>query len=352
MRKFFLLMLIGLMLTVQPIDIMGKSAKQDQKKGLLEGHVNKQIKFVEYVHIDLDYSKVPLKKVRKIDMHDNKLFILDGRRSELYVIDKNGKFLYTIGRPGQGPFEFEYCKDFYIANGKIYVLNAMSKRVEIFTIAGRPVNSIRLEENGGLIKAEGIAVNNTGEIFVSGAFKQILGAYSSSKGVFKRLLFQRQDMIAYKGTSSALGIPSRLDIIDGRLYHFDLFTGIFTKTGFSGEIETVFNGYAQHADEDVRKIKKENKGGESFKGKRNLFTKWANFCYDDSGTIYALLLSTKKPNPQEVFVFSKQGDLLYRMPLDYFKALKIPIRFIACDNASFAFYTFDKSIIIANRRKK
>ncbi|NIM18128.1 MAG: 6-bladed beta-propeller [Candidatus Aminicenantes bacterium] len=344
MRRFVLFG--GLFLILLPFALKGKVVKLDQKEGILEGQKEKQVQFHKYEKIDFDFKKVPLKRVKKIDLHDNKIFILDNQRNEIYVIDKKGKYLYKIGRRGQGPGEIVYGQDFHISGGRIYVLNSMPKKVEVFDIKGEPIRSIKLEEGAGLLKPESIIVDNNRDIFISGAFEQILAVYSS-KGAFKKLLIYREDMDTYTETSTRLGIPSNLAIIDNRVYHFDLFTGIFTRTDFSGEIDVSFSAFSHLVDKDVREIKQEYRKNKSIQSQRSLFTKWSNLCLDELKRIHALLLSKKKGKSQRIFVFSKNGDFLYAIPLDYFNKNKMAVRFICCDETNFVFLTYDLNLILA-----
>jgi hypothetical protein len=346
------MVILLLVLSQVPIFLCGQVLKLNQKKGIYQDDKSKQIQFIKYEKIDFSFNKLPLKKVEKIAIHNNKIFILDGKRSELYVIDKKGNHINTIGRPGQGPGDLEYPSDFFISkDNTVYVLNSMSRRVEVFEINGTPIKTIKLEEGSGIwIQSESIAVGSNGDLYISEGGDQILAVYSP-KGDFKKMLLNRKHMNAYNDTPSRIGVSSSIELIDDRLYLLDLFTGILTNTSVSGELDAAFSAISHDAEKKIREIKNMFKDSKKQKYHKSYISLWSKLCVDESNRIYALLLYKKKGESQMIFVFSKKGDFLYSFPLVYFLKNRMAVRLICCDKEDFVFLTYDFNLILGTRRK-
>jgi 6-bladed beta-propeller len=333
-------MIIGFLVLSMPILLNGNSINLNQKNGLWQSQETKQIQFKSYSRVEIDFEKMPLKYVTRIQLHDNKIFILDNKRSELYVADKSGKHLYTIGRPGQGPGDIEYGCDFCIANDRIYVLNNMSRRISVFKINGEPVEIIKLDDIGGLNFPTAIGLDLNKNIIIGGAFDPVLSIYSP-KGKFQKNLLQKKDMVAYKKTPPLIGIPSSIKIVGDSIYHFDIFKGVITKMNSSGKIDAVFSPYRDYIDKWIKEIMEESKNDTG----RSIFNKWSHFYFDVSGNIYILCTLKEKGVCQDIFVFSKDGKLLYSIPLDFFMDERI--RFFTASNDEFVFLTIDYEMFLA-----
>ena len=75
---------------------------------------------------------------------ENNIFILDIEEKFLYKFSQEGKFQKKIGRPGQGPGEFEEpCSVFIDAKDNIYILDSQNRRIEVFKNSGNFIKSIR-----------------------------------------------------------------------------------------------------------------------------------------------------------------------------------------------------------------
>jgi hypothetical protein len=332
--------MVGIIVLSMSILLNGSSVDLDQKNGLWQSQKSKQIQFKSYSRIELDFEKMPLKNVRKILLHQNKIFILDYKRSELYVADKSGKHLYTIGRPGQGPGDIEYGWDFCIANDKVYVLSNMSKRISTFKTNGDPVGIIKIDDAGSLHLPISIGVDQKQNILVGGGFEPVLTLYSP-QGKFQKNLLLKKDMAAYKDTPPLIGIPSSIKIIDNTIYHFDIFKGIITKLDYSGKIEAVFSPYRDYIDKWIKELIDESKNDKG----RSYYNKWSHFYIDDSGNIYILCTIKKKGKYQDIFVFSKEGKLLYSKPMDFFMDERI--RLFTASNGEFVFLNIDYDMYLA-----
>jgi hypothetical protein len=73
------------------------------------------------------------------------IYILDTRASQIFKIGPDGKFIKTIGRPGQGPGEFQGAFSMDIdAQDLIHVFEAMNRRIQILDAEGRSLRTIKL----------------------------------------------------------------------------------------------------------------------------------------------------------------------------------------------------------------
>ncbi len=350
MKRFARIILIFVLL-ISP-QLHGENFKLNQKEGIWQDKKEKQIEFVSFERINFDFDKVPLKYISKISLHKNNIFILDSKRNELYVIDKKGSYLYTIGRPGQGPGDLEYGWDFFISGDeKIYVLNSMPKRIEVFDIKGKPIESIRLDIPGFGILPEAIIIDKDKNLIISSSFKNIIAVYDANGSHLKTLL-KRDDLENYSKNTLAIGIPSRLEIIDNHILHFDLYKGIFTKIDLSGHVVSNFNAYDERISRDCDELEAEYKdsGEKGYPKRKVTFRHFNSFCVDYLNRIYAVPSGRKKGEIQKLFVFSPYGNLLYKKPLDFFT--KMQVKHICCEKDSFVFATHDLILILANRRKK
>jgi len=334
-----LLVLVLIISTVSSVD--GVTVRLDQKKGTLQSEADKKVHFKNYSRLEIDFTLVPLKYVMKILMIENKIFILDNKRSELYVIDRTGKHLYTVGRPGQGPGDIEYGWDFTISNNKIYVLNSMPKRISVFSIDGTPVDTIRLEDRGKMTSPTSIAVDKNQNIIIGSAFDDIINLYDP-KGKALKTLLPRSGMISYKDAPSNIGIPSSMQLQGNVLYHLDIFKGVITSLDLSGKQIAVFNAYNPAHAENCQGFIDDCKNDTG----KVVVTYWSHLCTDESGRLYAYLKSPKEGESKKLIVYSKDGEFLYSIPLDFFQPMMI--RHFSIYKGSFLFFTKELDFYIAN----
>jgi hypothetical protein len=79
--------------------------------------------------------------------HGGKIYVVDARDGVIRVYSGDGDYLREIGKPGQGPgeFNFPYTVDFY--DEKIYVADSSNKRIQILSLDGRYLSGFRLMES-------------------------------------------------------------------------------------------------------------------------------------------------------------------------------------------------------------
>ncbi|WP_291528529.1 6-bladed beta-propeller [Bacteroides sp. UBA939] len=83
-----------------------------------------------------------IKCVSGVQIHQNRIYILDNEYNKLLVYDMNGAFMYQIGRVGMGPGEYSNITDFTIDTQHqfLYMLNHYTN--DIFKYSIEPVEFV------------------------------------------------------------------------------------------------------------------------------------------------------------------------------------------------------------------
>ena len=119
---------------------------------------------------------------------NNNIYLLDHNEKLIYVFNETGKYLKKIGRPGQGPGEFQYLDSIFIDHQDIlYILDSRNRRVEIFDSEANYGRSIALKGFPGGYGSQIIADKN-GNLYISGHYRKsnsVLAKYSSTGELLK-----------------------------------------------------------------------------------------------------------------------------------------------------------------------
>lgn len=85
--------------------------------------------------------------IKKLEVADDKLYILDGSSSLLFIFNKEGGYLSKIDNQGQGPQEYIKIFDFEVdkTNHRILATDAFSKRLFIYDMMGNLQKVIPLD---------------------------------------------------------------------------------------------------------------------------------------------------------------------------------------------------------------
>ena len=83
--------------------------------------------------------------IAKMDIYDDKFYILDNSRSFIIVFDKNGKFVSKIGQKGRAPYEYLTIMSFFIdkTSGNIIITDNISPKVIIYSQKGDVLQTIK-----------------------------------------------------------------------------------------------------------------------------------------------------------------------------------------------------------------
>lgn len=92
------------------------------------------------------------------------IYVCDEGDHRIKVYDRHGEYLRSIGREGKGPGELMNPTDVEVDNDlRVYVLNTMNQRVEIFKNDGSYESSIRYE----FPASTSFCVGKEGEVYLS-----------------------------------------------------------------------------------------------------------------------------------------------------------------------------------------
>ncbi|WP_321481228.1 6-bladed beta-propeller [uncultured Bacteroides sp.] len=85
-------------------------------------------------------------KIDKIEMVDNKLYILDKIKKTISLFDEKGFYLSKINKIGQGPDEYISISDFAVKDSLIYILSRDNKKIYIYNNLGVFVRTYELDD--------------------------------------------------------------------------------------------------------------------------------------------------------------------------------------------------------------
>jgi len=317
-----------------------------QKNGRLQKRLD-ELRFFKYRKVDFNFDDVPLKKVQKIALHKGNIFILDRDRCALYVIDQEGHHIGTLGKAGLGPGDISDGRDFFVTEDDlVYVLNSSTKRIEVFSIDGKPLRTIRFMPDDSLSRPCSILVDKNKKIIVGSAFRELL-VMIDEKGSHLTTFLTQNQFPGYPMSKINLGIPSSLEFLGDKILFFDRYKGIFSIINpASGSSEIVFSAYSDLNTKEIENFEEQIK---STPYNNITAVYWTNACIDEQQQVYVIDTSKEKNKPQNMFVFSKDGVYLYNEPLGIFSADSA--RFICCEKGTFAFMTYDFNLYLAYNRR-
>jgi len=80
---------------------------------------------------------------------DDRTYLLDTQLARIYVLDAGGEHVATIGRPGEGPGEFQYPSSIaWWDRETLAVAHAMAGRLELIDVRGEPAGSVHFSRDG------------------------------------------------------------------------------------------------------------------------------------------------------------------------------------------------------------
>ena len=303
--------------------------KLNQRHGTHQNRIDSHIVFADITKIDFSKNEISFKRITKLALHKDRLFVLDRRQSQIFVFDREARYLYSIGRPGQGPGDLEYPEDFFISqNDLVYVLNSMAKRIEIFSLAGEFTGRIDLiiPKEIPIAHPQGFVVSRDGFFYVTYKLgPHYLDVYSPG-GQFEKSLLSRKEKILVPGAN--IGNCSQVLFLsqDSEILHFDHFSGIFSVLDLQGSLKATFSVFNK-AHRDAMSI---IRGGVAQKNHEKSPTTdietsylFSNVCQGADGRLYTFFLLNKADETQKLYVFSSEGDFLYWTSVPFFRNKKV-----------------------------
>jgi len=157
-----------------------------------------------------------------VDRAANRIYLTDTLRHQVYVLDAQGRVERQWGQRGAGAGEFNYPTAVALAEDRVFVLDAMNFRVQVFTRAGAYVSSFGspVNEPGGFFRPKGLAVDEQRElVFVVDALFEVVQAFT----------FEGKLVFAFGRPGSGPGefhLPAGICLLaDGRLLVADSHNG-------------------------------------------------------------------------------------------------------------------------------
>lgn len=301
-----------------------------------------------------DPEKAAWRRITKICFFENQLLILDGSQNTVFVYDLNGELLGTIGRPGQGPGEFEKPSDMVVnRDGRVLILNAFGRSVSQFGADGRFLDQISLEfpSLSTLTFASSLCLVSPSGIIVAYVLSpHILDLYDG-RGRFVKTLLTREGEIRTPGEN--LGNCSSLTPIGETILLLDQFTGAFRELDSSGKVIRAFSAFSQEHKSATALLKK----GVEEKNKREpggigVLTDllWSRSCVDREGNIFCFSLIRQEENKQWLYIFSREGRFLGRTFIADLEGTRIVDQYQFGER--FYLVTEDQELLIMERRRK
>lgn len=84
--------------------------------------------------------------ISKIQINDNKIYILDKKQSTIFIFDSHGKYINKIHRQGRAPEEYLSITDFNIYQNNIYCLSRANRKILAYTDNAQFLNHIPLND--------------------------------------------------------------------------------------------------------------------------------------------------------------------------------------------------------------
>ena len=103
---------------------------------LKEVSINEIASHIEYIQLETS-PKSLLGRIDKIQIKDNKIYVLDFDNALLLVFDRSGKFIRQIGTQGRGPGEYIGILDFALRDSVVLLLDGMQSKMILYDSLGR-----------------------------------------------------------------------------------------------------------------------------------------------------------------------------------------------------------------------
>jgi len=322
--------------------------KLNQRAGILQNRKGEHISFRNFKKYSPKANEPAIGRAKRILIYDNKVFVLDERFHRLYVFDNEAHYLFTVGRPGQGPGDLEYPRDFLISDhGEIFILNSRGKQIEVFSPKGEFKKRLFLNIPKDYMYSRPTNIVLQNDSFYVGYHlsPSYVDEYNKA-GDFKKNLYKRIKPIYIPGKN--LANCSHMLVTDGgrTILHFDFFSGIFSKIQMNNSSILQFS---THVDKIEKYISRVNSNIQKNRNKKHsrvdsvFFHHWSDFCVDQKGHIYVFSLLSSQEKSPELFVFSTEGDFLYSTIVSYFKGKRIKLFACSADEL-FVFITEEEEL--------
>jgi hypothetical protein len=131
--------------------IVSCNNKNDEKKTIIidpqKAEAVVENIFDKYYSVTLETKQENLiSGIDKIEIIDDKFYILDRRNNVINIFNKDGFYISKIDRKGQGPDEYIDIADFVISDTLVYTLSRTGKKIVVYTETGSFVKAYGLND--------------------------------------------------------------------------------------------------------------------------------------------------------------------------------------------------------------
>ncbi len=172
----------------------------------------------EYQGVALDFGRPDLRdRLGSVDLRglaigrSGGVLVTDREGDRLLVFAPDWAFLQEIGGFGSGPQSFEDPEGVAVAGNRIFVADSGNGRVQVLDFMGRFVAAWPLPEGG---RPLGIAVDDTGVVFVADAARHRVVAFGASGQVLGTFGAEGRGPGSFRGPGGVAVIGDRLVVAD------------------------------------------------------------------------------------------------------------------------------------------
>jgi hypothetical protein len=107
-----------------------------------EININEIAAHIDYIQLETT-SESLIMRIHKIEIKDNRIYVLDFENASLLVFDLAGKFIRQIGRRGQAPGEYIGIEHFALSDSVILITDQMRSTMILYDTLGRFITQKR-----------------------------------------------------------------------------------------------------------------------------------------------------------------------------------------------------------------
>jgi hypothetical protein len=268
-----------------------------------------------------------------VDAAEN-LYVVDAGERNLKVFDKNGRYVKTIGRPGQGPGEFQFPTRICIIPGTSEIIVLDLQSISTFNPAG---GFLRRSPIRGM--SAGIRADGQGNLFIETSEirsgKVILQTYAPGMGGEPALVLSYQEdqsYVVFKPRPQWI-LNQKGQIVFGESKTYEI--RIIDSKG--GLLKKILRDYDpvrvnQEEKDDLAKRTKEVLGPEAAKSMEFAphHSAYRGFFPADAGCLFVQTWERSADGRQDIYdIFDDEGRYIARVPLSPNPDFQAPLpRFI------------------------
>jgi sugar lactone lactonase YvrE len=118
-----------------------------------------------------------------VDSRAGRIYVADSSRNAVAVLDLHGRPMASFGghSPAAGGAKFSNPTSIVLAGQQLWVLDTLGGRVQAVDLQGKPLREIKVAENNApAADHSGLAVDSTGDIYISNEMNGMVRVYSAA----------------------------------------------------------------------------------------------------------------------------------------------------------------------------